>query len=289
METTYDDGITVTTADPEPTGAPAPAEPAAPPPEEEGTPDSAPAPEEDGDEPPVPRGLQRRIDTLTRRNAEYQREIDMLKGAVQTLGQRPQDPPRPPAPAAPEGPPRAEDFATHEDFLTALVDHRTEARLRQREEAQAAAQADVSQRQAFEASQAAIRTREAEVVQAHPDYYDRCQELGPQLAPHVMWALRQAGAHAPDILLGLHAHRDQIPRLNQTPPHQVAFELALLRAPASPNGTPPAPPASGREPPPPAPPRAVNTGGRAAPNASYRPDMTQTQFEDWYFKTYGRR
>jgi len=259
------------TADPaapdaEETPLPAPVDAPAPPAE------SAPAPE---DEPPVPRGIQRRIDTLTRRNYEYQRELDVLKGTVQALQQ-----PAPP-PALPAGEPREEDYTRHADYVAAMVDYRVGQKLAEASEAQEEQASRQMQQQTQAAQHAAIQAREAEVLTTHPDYYDRCAAVVQQLAPQVQWGLRMAGEHGPDLVLYLHDHPEAIPRLNQMPAHQIGIELGLLRASTG------APPGAGARQahPKPEPPTPLAGGGRTSNPETYHENMPQAAYEAWRRKT----
>ena len=117
-----------------------------------------------------------------------------------------------------------------------MVDYRLaqrEAAGRQQHVAQTQAEMDAQRVQA-------IRAREAEILKATPDYYDRFERIGPHLAPQVLWALQQAGEHGPDLVLHLSAHPDEIPRLNEVPAHLIGVELGMLRGPQA-RSTSPAP------------------------------------------------
>ena len=274
-----------------PPESPAPAEPGTETPEPDA--DSAPAAPEE--EPPVPRGIQRRIDTLTRRNYEYQRELDMLKGTVQAL----QRPPTPdPMPAAPSRPvrPRSEDFTSQEAYyaaedayIEAVADYRAEQRLTAFQAEQATKAQEAAQQQELAAAQQAVRQREAEVLQQHPDYYDRCGVVVRQLSPNLKTAIELAGTHGPDLVLHLHDHPEDIQRLNQVPWHRLGIELGLLRASANGTGAPPPARAAPRQATPkPEPPTPLSGGGRTT-TPGYREDMSQAEFEAWWKQASRRR
>jgi len=232
---------------------------------------------------------------LTRRNYEYQRELDMLKGTVQAL----QRPPTPdPMPAAPSRPvrPRSEDFTSQEAYyaaedayIEAVADYRAEQRLTAFQAEQATKAQEAAQQQELAAAQQAVRQREAEVLQQHPDYYDRCGVVVRQLSPNLKTAIELAGTHGPDLVLHLHDHPEDIQRLNQVPWHRLGIELGLLRASANGTGAPPPARAAPRQATPkPEPPTPLSGGGRTT-TPGYREDMSQAEFEAWWKQASRRR
>lgn len=287
------DGLIVVSSDsPEPQdpppGAPAPTEPV------EAAPPTAPEPSDDDDTAVSPRELRRLVGRMTAQRTAMERELGATKAQVDTLMKLIQPAPPEPEPdrAGPPRRPRMSEYATEDDYDVAeeqyhrdMVDYRLaerEAQGRQQHVAQTQAQQDAERT-------AAIRAREAEILKSTPDYYERFEKIGPALAPQVLWALQQAGAHGPDLVLTLAANPDEIQRLNQVPAHLIGVELGMLRgsqgrtATPAPNGY--AQPSAPRLPEPPQP-----VGGGSTPVTSgYRDDYTQAQFEDWYAKTYPRR
>ena len=305
MET--NDGLVISSSDapggetpPEPTPDVQPAAPASQ--EPAGThAEPAPAPTEptqtdDDDAPVSPRELRRLVGRITRRNADVERELAAALARVDTLTRVIQPPPQAPQPQAPTGPPvrpRYEDYGDDESYRAAEDQYFNDTvtyRLEQRDNQQRQQSITQQQQQSDAEKLQAIRTKEAEVVKAVPDYYDRFDAIAPRLAPHLLWALQQAGVHGPDLVLHLSAHPEEIPRLNQVPVHLVGVELGMLRAgsppPAQPHATTPA--ANGQPPAPtrlPEPPQPVGGGG-AQVTPGYRDDFTQQQFDEWSRRTY---
>lgn len=295
------DGLIIVSSD-----APEAPVPAAPPVDTPGAPVSddsgsdaaspvAPEPSDDADEPAVsPRELRRLVGRMTAQRTAMERELGATRAQVETLMKLIQ--PAPPDPEPPQtGPPRRpkmSEYATEDDYNRAeeqyhrdMVDYRLAEREAQQQHTQVArTQAEQDAERA-----AAIRAREAEILKTTPDYYERFERIGPTLAPQVLWALQQAGAHGPDLVLILAANPDEIARLNQIPAHLIGVELGMLRG-SQPRSTAPAPnghaqPSAPRLPEPPQP-----VGGGSTPVSSgYREDYTQQQFEDWYAKTFPRR
>ena len=297
METTTQDGLVIVSSDAPPSDAVEPETLPVAPSDEDGTQaDSTPAPTETDEEgrPVSPRELRRLMGRLTRRESERDREIEALRVQNETLMRFLQPEPR--QPEQPQGPPRrprAIDFdsdeaydAAQEKYLNDMVTHRLNER-----DGQQRMEAQRSQQQAGEAERmSAIHAREQELLKEHPDYYERFEDIGPRLAPQVLWGLQQSGAYGPDLVMHLSQHPQEIDRLNRVPPHLIGVELGMLRtrngatsstppATATPSTTrtasvPPAPQGL------PEPPQPVS-GGSGAVSQGYRDDMTQQQFDDW--------
>lgn len=284
-----------------------------PPPGDAETPPGVPAPEEPGqaDSPPAteadepddgavsPRELKRLVGRMTAQRAAMERELSATRAQVETLTRliQPAAPP-PDTPQEPQGPPRRPrmgDYASEEDYqaaeeryITDMVDWRAaerEAQARMQERGQSQAQQDAQRVQS-------IREREAVIVQTVPDYYERFERIGPQLAPHVLWALQQAGAHGPDLVLHLDSAPAEIARLNQTPPHLIGVELGMLRgqrpAQASSSESPPTASRTGdstNAPRLPEPPQPLSGGGGQG-TGGYKDDFTQDQYDAWVKRTY---
>ena len=284
------DGLIIVSSDsPEPLeptdGAPAPQEPveAASPP--------APEPSDDDALDAVsPRELRRLVGRITAQRTAMERELGATRAQVETLMKLIQPAQQEPEPVqtGPPKRPRASEYATEEAFdaaeeayHTAMVDYRLAEREAQGRQSQVAQ----SQAEQYAERLRAIQAREAELVQSVPDYYDRFERIGPQLAEHVLWGLKMTGAHGPDLVVHLADHPEDIQRLNQVPSHDIGTELGLLlgthvrsTSPAS-NGAPPSSPRL------PEPPQPVGGGGSPGPTV-YRDDFSQDQYDAWVKRTY---
>jgi len=270
-----------------PPGAPAPQEPV------EADSPPAPEPSDDVDDTAVsPRELRRLVGRMTAQRTAMERELGATRAQVETLMKLIQPPPQEPEPqrTGPPRRPRQSEYATEDEFDAAeeayhrdMVDFRLaerEAQGRQQYAAQTQAQME-------EQRKAAIQAREAEILKTTPDYYERFERIGPSLAPHVLWALQQAGAHGPDLVLHLAAHPDDIGRLNEVPAHLIGVELGMLRGtqPRSGTAAPPGQPPSASSPRLPEPPQPVGgTGATVQPG--FREDFSQDQYDAWARRTY---
>ena len=301
------------------TASPAPApDPAAPPPSEGAPGDSAPPPDtpaapaspeveppaapatapvtdsedRDPDSREVPRGVQKRFDTLTRQREEerrekialqqrYDRDMADLRGqlAMLTRLQRGEEPGHEPVPLHQQPEPSAEDYASQEDWFRATREW-DKAQLKAelvREQYQQAAQAEEFQRQQ------AMQAREATVRQQHADYDEQISQLGARgMTPQVYQALlyHEMG---PDLAYFLAQHPDDLQRLAPLPPMLVWRELGKLEMRLQGNGTPSTPTAPSvvtSSQPKPAPLTPVGSSGGGAPvPALDDPNLSQREWE----------
>jgi hypothetical protein len=291
MAEEVNDGLIVVSSD-----SPEPQEtPGAPSPDQEpGSPaESPPAPEpsddDDAPESVSPRELRRLVGRMTAQRTAMERELGATRAQVETLMKLIQPAQQEPEPSriGPPKRPRPSEYATEEAYDAAEERYHTDMvdyRLAEREAGQR--QQHVAQTQAEQDARrvGAIRAREAEILKVTPDYYDRFERIGPTLAPQVLWALQQAGAHGPDLVLHLSAHPEEITRLNEVPAHLIGVELGMLRGGTGPRTSAPSgsPSHASRLPEPPQP---VNGSG-ATVQPGYRDDFTQEQYDAWVKRTY---
>jgi hypothetical protein len=272
-----------------PPGVPAPAEPV----EAASPPAPEPSDEDDTPETLSPREARRLAGRMTAQRTAMERElgaakaelgamkaqVDTLMKLIQPAQQEPED-----GRTGPPRRPRMSEYVSEEAYEAAqeayerdLVDARLAERETQgRQQAMAAAQA-----QNYAEKMQAIQVREQELLKTVPDYYERFQFVGPQLAEHVLDALKLTGGHGPDLVLYLADHPEEIPRLNQTPYQELGVELGMLRSPQAAR-TPPAtstnaPSSAPRLPEPPQP----VSGNGATVTPGYRDDWPQEQFDAW--------
>lgn len=291
-------------------GSPSPSEPAAPPAEAPPA-ESAPAPdppaapadpastpavpapapvttpeEDDTDSREVPRGVQKRFDTLTRQREEERRanqalreQLAQMHGQLETLTrlQRGDEPPVASLPLHQQPEPRAEDYPSDQDWFKAVREW-DKAQLKAelvREQHQQAAQAEERRHQQ------ALEAREATLRSQHADYDAQINTLGQKgLTPQVYQALMQHEL-GPDLGYYLAQHPDELQRLAPLPPLHVWRELGKLEARLPGNGTtPPASPSVVTSShPKPAPLTPVGSGGGGAP--VIRLDDPNVPMRDW--------
>lgn len=258
---------------------------------------SAPAPvmetEEDDGSRDVPRSVQKRFDALTRQREEarreaqavqqrYDREVAELRGQLEMLSrvQRGDGPGPEPVPLHQQPEPRAEDFASQEEWFRATREW-DKAQLKAelvREQHQQAAQ------QAAWQHQQAMQQREATLRQQHADYDEQIGQLGARgLTPQVYQALLHHEM-GPDLAYWLAQHPDALQRMATLPPLMVWRELGKIEARLESNGSelthPAAPAVPASSAPKPAPLTPVGSGGGGAPTPSLDdPALSQREWE----------
>lgn len=270
---------------------PAAPEPAAPAPSPESAPEVPERPvatEDDEDEVPgLPKGVQRRIDRLTRQREEARREAAAIQARLQMLEQGYQRPPQEPEPVPlhqqPE--PREEDYASQQEWFSA-VRAWDKAQLKQ-ELAREAWQQQVQHRQ--EAQQRQMQAQAQAARQKYADFdtvLDRLQTIPTVPALDACVHESELGA---ELAYYLAQHPDEIQRLNQvaqTAPLAMAREIGKLelRLSTPTNGT----SAPSRPPSAPLPPPVTPLQGTGSPGTS-EPDfdaMSQKEFEAWWARNY---
>lgn len=224
-------------------------------------------PDEVDTAPQRPSSRQRRIDRLTRENAELQKRLQALEQTA-----------KPPAvevlPPKPAGKPDLKDYTTLESYTEAL----TEWKLDQRE---AKAKADEEKRaaeSALQAQQDNWTAREKAALNAHPDYRELVESTEIPVGPGVL-AMRQAlleedaGA---EILYHLASHPAELKRVAGLSPAKAILEIGKLAAHFTGNPENPKPKVSSA----PRPPSPLPSGtGRVT--ESIHDDETARDFKRW--------
>ena len=181
-------------------------------------------------EPPRPGSRQRKIDKLTRENAELLKRLEALE-------QKASPAPAPtPAPPAATGRPDLKDFTTLEEYTEAL----TEWKLDQREERRKADEQKRAAETAAQALQDSWSAKQQAAAQVHPDYDELMEATAIPVGPGVL-AARQAlleEDHGAEILYWLASRPAELKRIAALTPARAILEIgklaASLTAPASP-------------------------------------------------------
>jgi hypothetical protein len=265
---------------------------------------SPPAPVEEA--PPQPPPWEQKLAALERLTQQLQVDNARLTATVETTQRlRPPEPEPVPEPQGPPPRPQTRDFegdqAGYDAAMDTWLDARNTYTARQTLEEHERQRMRQAQEGALQAQEQERRQQIAEREQAlraaHPDYDTRWQQVAQQASPALYGGLQWAGAHGPDLLLYLHAHPEEMQRLNQLAPQDIPFALGQLlpqaapptpateAAPVAGGGAPhpPATPVAQAPParmPPPAPPQTVTAGG-SVPTGGYRDDMPQADYEAW--------
>jgi hypothetical protein len=248
----------------------------------------------------------KKLEALERLTQQLQVDNARLTATVETTQRlRPVEPEPPPEPQGPPPRPQPRDFEGDQAGYDAAMDQWLDARntytarqtLEEHERQRARQAQEGALQQQEQARRAQIAEREQHLRAQHPDYDTRWQQVAQQASPALYGGLQYAGAQGPDLLLYLHAHPEEMQRLNQLAPQDIPFALGQLLPQAAPS--PPAteaapgvsggavPPSAAPVPqapparmPPPAPPQTVTAGG-SVPTSGFRDDMPQADYEAW--------
>lgn len=188
-----------------------------------------------GEEAPKPKQVpwfQKRIDEITAKRYDAEREAAYWRGIAE--GRTPQQQAEQPRQ---DGPPREDQFESFEDYEQARIDYAVEQRLRQAE--------------ALKAQQAVLQTyeeRAARLKESKPDYDSVVGNPALRITPIMADVIRESDA-GPEVAYHLGTNPQEAARIAALSPHRQAVELgkleARLSAPAQPaksNRTPPPPP-----------------------------------------------
>lgn len=174
------------------------------------------------------KGVQPRIDELTRRRHEAEREASYWRAVAE--GKAPGA-----ATPAPEKP-TPDKYDNYADFVEALADYKAEQKVNK-------ALAEQSQRTAQQASVTTFQGRVQEFVKATPDYVDVVGNSDVPVAGHVAEHIQDSD-HGPALAYHLAKNPDVAARLNAMSPTAAAREIGRMEAtlaPAQSAGTKPPP------------------------------------------------
>jgi hypothetical protein len=219
------------------------------------------------------KGVQARIDELTRARHQSDREAVYWREMAQQQQQREQQ-----AQAEPVAKPQAGQFASYDEFTEALADWKAEAKIRSvlsERDAQAAQRAEGAARQA---QQATFAERVSIAQQSIADFDQVVGNAEVEISPHVREVLLDSDA-GPVLAYVLAKNPDEARRISKMSPLMAARELGRIEAAIAQNGVPPASPAAGR---PvsnaPAPARTTATGTSASKDPAR---MSMDEYVSW--------
>lgn len=179
------------------------------------------------------KGVQPRIDELTRRRHEAEREANYWRTVAQGKTAQTSG-----APAPAPGKPSPDKFDNYADFVEALTDWKSDQKISK-------AFADRSAQAAQETAQETFKERVIEFAKATPDYVDVVGNSNVPIADHVAEHLTESEV-GPQLAYHLAKNPDIAQRLNAMTPNAAAREVGrlegLLAKPRS-AGDPPPPPA----------------------------------------------
>lgn len=211
----------------------------------------------------LPKGVQKRIDRLTRDKYRLQAELDVARRQPQ------QAQPRSPAANA-NGAPKPEQFRTYEEFLEARAEWKAE----QKVSAVLGEFQEHTRRQSAEAEQGRLAQTWEERVGKALEMYDDFEEvaLSPDLPiSEAMMAALVRTEKGPDVAYYLGKHRDVAAQLSTLDPYSAALRIGEIAATLSR----PAPKKTTNAPEP------INPVGARASTSKDPSTMTDAEFAAW--------
>lgn len=194
-------------------------------PEPEPAPDSDPeTPQEDedkGEKDKAVKGVQKRIDELTKARREAERKAEEAERKLAEIqGSRPADKNAPANPTEPAGKPKIEDFPTIEAYYEALTDFKIE----QREKAAAA-------KESASAAQKDWEERADSFKSQHADYDEAIDSVKiPNNSPSIKELSQAVFAGGPELLYQLAKAPDEVARIAALPPIEALLALGEFKA-----------------------------------------------------------
>lgn len=223
----------------------------------------------DGDEettadakPKPAKGVQKRLDELTRRIHEERREKERLYSLLERgYGTQPSQAPQV---AQTDGPPREDQFESWDEYESARIEYAVEQRLAAKE----------VERQRSSVLQS-YEERVAKLRETAADYDEVVNDPTLKITPLMAEVIRESDL-GPEVAYHLGTNRSEAERIASLPPHRQAAELGRLEAKLT--VQPPIPAQTQRTPPPP-PPKTVS-GISAGLNKSPE-DMSMAEYVKW--------
>lgn len=226
------------------------------------TQDGKPDANEEADKHALPRGVQKRIDRLTREKYRLQAELDVAR----KHGPQPEAQPKP----ASAGEPKADQFKSYEEYLEARAEWKAEQRVEKR----LGELRDTAQRQAGQAEQEKLQSQWEKRVNEALTTYDDFEEVA--LSPEVpisepMMAAILRSPKGADVAYHLGKNHDLAAQIAALDPVSAAIRIGELAA----SLTRPTPKKTTGAPPP------INpVGGRASTNKDPA-QMSDAEFAAW--------
>lgn len=170
----------------------------------------------------VPKGVQKRIDRLTRERYRLQGELDAMRRTQAQPAAQPQQ-------SAAEGAPKAEQFSSYEEFLEAKAEWKAEQKVAE----VLRKQQETTHQQSAQAENAKLQQAWEKRADAASEIYDDFEEvaLDPELpvSNPMAEAIRRAEKGA-DVLYYLGKHRDEAAQIARMDPLSAAIRIGEIAA-----------------------------------------------------------
>lgn len=178
------------------------------------------------DKPKRKSGWQRKIDKLTKRNAELARAYEALQS--QALQKRQSEQADDVVQAKPhaEGRPASDNFQTHEEYMEALSDWKVEQKLKERDTREQSAKAKA----AAEARENEVREQAQEFAKTHPDFEAVIKDVDDiEMSLTVRESLLKS-KNAPELMYELAKDPEEFERICSLPALDAAEAIGEIKA-----------------------------------------------------------
>lgn len=178
--------------------------------------------DEEAERPKKKGGFQKRIDKLTRKNSDLERELEYLKREVHG-----RTPVKDEAPAkATENAPKEDDFNTHADYLKALARHEVQEEISRAE----AKKRELDMKTEFQSRVENYAKKEESFKAKHEDYEDVMDDVSDVALSVTVRDVILSSENGPELAYELAKNRDELERICKLPAIQAAVEIGLFKA-----------------------------------------------------------
>lgn len=175
-------------------------------------------------EPEKEKGVQKRIDELTRKRREAEREADYWRQQAQVA--KPKEEPKEVIPPGMPAKPTVDQFDSYEDYVEAVADWRADYKLAQRDLMAQQRQVQERQQQAFEGHTQRIESAKAR----YQDFDDVLADARDIIMPPESLQAIVESDHSADVLYHLAKNKADAKRIAALPIHQQLKEIGKLEA-----------------------------------------------------------
>lgn len=171
-----------------------------------------------------PKGFKKRIDKLTKRLSDKEREADYWR--TEALKAKPKEEPAKIAKEEPTGKPKSDEFETHDEYVEALADWKVEQKLKARDAKDKETQVKTEYQSRVELHQKRVE----EFSSKHDDFQDLMEEVDdiPMSIAVQEGILRSE--NGPALMYELAKNRETYERICRLPAIEAAIELGKFEA-----------------------------------------------------------
>lgn len=185
--------------------------------------------EEVVEEKPKAKGVQKRIDELTGNWRSAERRADQLQEALIEAQRQRQAPKEPVAPPPQQNEPKVDDYGSYEEYLSALADHRAEAKVTAKfAELQRSHAEEMQKRQKAERDQA-FQAKVQTFRESHEDFDDVVRNPSLPITDDMV-GLLNLSEKGPELLYQLGKNPAEAARIAGLPRDQAAMEMGRMEA-----------------------------------------------------------